>query len=203
MTSDEFAPYWASARASIESTLMPLARKTRCLPQGATFESVRLRIPKFDRDDPKREVVDSIALLSLLCAKGDVLVQLRSKLAHTLKEHEAAIALVDETLKGSHEELVSLCDHLRLQLAGYLAAINATNAFRVSRGAKVRRTQGNATRDRVKSVARRYTHLSRESAAVQIAEEIGKSSGTVRRLLSELFPGDQWHKSTDLTQRSN
>jgi hypothetical protein len=201
MTGDQIKTYWSEARASIEGELIPLAQKTNCIPRGATLDSMRRRTPRFERDDPKREAALSVQLLSELCAKGDSLVRLRDDLAQTLLGHDAAIALVVETLAGAHEEIAPICDHLRVQLSGYLAALDAVNSFRVKRGAKSRRAQGDVTRERVKLVAKRFNHLSRESAAVQIAEEIGKSSGTIRRLLSEIFPGEQWHKSTDLTQR--
>lgn len=202
MTADEVKTYWASARAAIESKLIPLAQKTNCIPRGATLDSLRSRTPRFDRDDPKREAALSVQLLSELCAKGDSLVALREQLTPALQGQAAALALVDETMAGAHEEIAPICDHLRVQLAGYLAALDAVNAFRVKRGAKSRRAQGDVTRERVKSAARRYTHLSRESAAVQIADEVGKSSGTIRRLLSELFPGDRWNKSADSSQHT-
>lgn len=200
MTGDELRTYWAETRALIGGKLIPLAQRTNCIPRGATLDSLRRRTLRFERDDPKREAALSMQLLSELCAKGDSLVRLRDDLAQPLQGHGAAIALVDEAMAGAHEEIAPICDHLRVQLSGYLAALDSVNSFRVQRGAKSRRAQGDVTRERVKLVARRFNHLSRESAAVEIAGEVGKSSGTIRRLLSELFPGEQWHKSTDLTQ---
>ncbi len=202
MTEYEFRTYWSEARASIEGKLVPLAQKTNCIPPGATLDSLRHRTLRFERDDPKREAALQMRLLAELCAIGDLLVRQRDDFVKPLQGHRDAIAVVDEALAGAHEEFVPICDHVRVQLVGYLTALAAVNSFRVKRGAKSRRVQGDATRERVKLAARRFNHLSRESAAVHIADEIGKSSGTIRRLLTELFPGDEWHKSIDLTQRS-
>ncbi|MNV12914.1 hypothetical protein D3C71_1035390 [compost metagenome] len=202
MTGDEIKTYWSEARAAIEGKLIPLAQKTNCIPRGATLDSLRRRTPRFERDDPKREAALSVQLLSELCAKGDSLVTLREELTQVLQGEAAALALLDETLAGAHEEIAPICERLMGQLAGYLAALHATNSFRVKRGAQSRRAQGDVTRDRVKLVAKQYTHLSRESAAFQIADVVGKSSGTIRRLLSELFPGEEWHKSIDPSQHT-
>jgi DNA-binding IclR family transcriptional regulator len=46
--------------------------------------------------------------------------------------------------------------------------------------------------NKVKEVASKFMHLPKDAAASLISEEVGKSPSTVRRLLSELFPGAAW-----------
>lgn len=57
-----------------------------------------------------------------------------------------------------------------------------------------RRLIGANSREKVRVQASIWKHLSKESAAAEISDAIGLSSGTVRRYLSELFPGDDWKK---------
>ena len=206
MSGEDIAAYWAEARQGIEEHLMPLAKQTKCIPAGATLESLRSRVRRFERDDPKREAALQLVLLAEVCAKGDSLAGLRAGVQSILQKypeskHGEVLATVDEAVVPGHEQLVQLHERVSVQLSGYLAALASANSFRVKRGAKVRRTQGDATRERVKAASSEYRHLPRDTASVHISEAVGKSPGTIRRLLSELFPGEQWHKSIDLSQQ--
>ncbi len=62
------------------------------------------------------------------------------------------------------------------------------------RATKERRLIGAASRDKVRKSAQSFRHLSKELAAPIIAEAANLSPGTVRRYLSELFPGIEWKK---------
>ena len=67
--------------------------------------------------------------------------------------------------------------------------IATKNAKRATKG---RQEIGAASRDRVRKASADYRHLSKELAAPKIAEAANLSPGTVRRYLSELFPGVEW-----------
>lgn len=71
-------------------------------------------------------------------------------------------------------------------------------AARTTRTAsKKRKLLGWKTKLKVKKAAEGLRHKSKEAAAVEIAEKIGLSPGRVRHLLSEIFPGNEWHASRD------
>lgn len=77
--------------------------------------------------------------------------------------------------------------------SGYMMAIVHLRRQQSSQGAKGRRKIGARTRSQVIDAAKTYLgKSSKEAAAVKIAQSIGKSSGAVRKLLSEIFPGDKW-----------
>jgi hypothetical protein len=59
---------------------------------------------------------------------------------------------------------------------------------------RVRRLIGAASRGRVRAQATTRKHLSKERAAAEISDAVGLSTGTIKRYLSELFPGDNWKK---------
>ena len=55
-----------------------------------------------------------------------------------------------------------------------------------------RKLIGAASRAKVQKQAENFRHLSKDSAAPAIANIVGLSPGTVRRYLTELFPGLDW-----------
>lgn len=59
---------------------------------------------------------------------------------------------------------------------------------------KGRRAIGTKSRIKVKIEAEHYRHLSKERAAAEIADIVNLDTGTIRRYLSELFPGNMWKK---------
>lgn len=73
-------------------------------------------------------------------------------------------------------------------------------AKRISLAADKRKSLGNATKERVKSVAQKYRNMTKEQAAPLVAAEVHLSPGTVRRYLSTMFPGKNWEVSTDSSQ---
>jgi hypothetical protein len=75
-----------------------------------------------------------------------------------------------------------------------LGKIESERASRVARASNGRRLIGASSREKVAGAAQVYRHLSREKAAMEIANDVNLSSGTVRRYLSELFPGDKWER---------
>lgn len=78
-------------------------------------------------------------------------------------------------------------------VSGYLRAMLDMRAANSRRGANGRRLIGTTTREKARAAAEQFRGKhSRESAAPMVAELIGKSPATVRKLLSELFPGEAW-----------
>jgi hypothetical protein len=55
-----------------------------------------------------------------------------------------------------------------------------------------RRLIGSASRAKVQKQAEQFRHMSKDSAAPKIANIVGLSPGTVRRYLTELYPGQDW-----------
>lgn len=69
----------------------------------------------------------------------------------------------------------------------------------VKRAANGRRLIGATTREKVRLEAIKHRHKSKEQAAADMAEDVNLSIGHVKRLLSDLFPGDSW--KTDKTTK--
>jgi len=64
---------------------------------------------------------------------------------------------------------------------------------RVRKATNGRRLIGETTRAKVLKEAEKLRHkMTKESAAYAIAEIVKKDSGTVKRYLTELFPGEKW-----------
>ena len=74
--------------------------------------------------------------------------------------------------------------------------------FNSGRAANGRRLIGATTRNRVRAEAAKRMHLTKGAAAYEIGSAINLSPDRVRKLLSELFPGDSWVTSPDLTSRN-
>ena len=62
------------------------------------------------------------------------------------------------------------------------------------RAATGRRAIGVASRQKVATAAEPYRHLSKGNAAHEIAQIVSLDAGTVKRYLTELFPGKDWKK---------
>jgi len=85
-------------------------------------------------------------------------------------------------------------DRVRNQLDGFLMAMQLHRYDGSNRAISARKKVGATTRDRVRAAAQKHRLLqrSRFNSAPLIAEEVRLSSSRVLRLLSELFPGDDW-----------
>ena len=67
---------------------------------------------------------------------------------------------------------------------------------RVNEASNTNRSRGLDTRTKIIAAAAKFRHLSRDDASHHIAAEVHKSAGRVRQLLSEIFPGDEWKKTS-------
>lgn len=103
-----------------------------------------------------------------------------------------AMSLVDEPFLQGHDDFFEIFEQYALRLVGYLEAMNDLSQQNVERGAAGRREIGEQTMNKVKEVAPKFMHMPKDAAASLISEEVGRSASTVRRLLSELFPGAAW-----------
>lgn len=62
------------------------------------------------------------------------------------------------------------------------------------RATKGRELIGAASREKVKGAAAAFMHLSKVNASYEMAKLVNLDPGTIRRYLSELFPGNEWKK---------
>lgn len=80
---------------------------------------------------------------------------------------------------------------------GYRHNAKLTGLDNARRAANGRRLIGATTRESVKREAAKHMHLNKGAAAYEIASKINLSPDRVRKLLSQLFPGDSWAASAD------
>jgi hypothetical protein len=62
----------------------------------------------------------------------------------------------------------------------------------VNRAANGRRLIGATSRAKVQKAAQAFKHLSKSNASYEMAELLNLDAGTIKRYLTELFPGDKW-----------
>ncbi|MET3442971.1 hypothetical protein ABIC94_003760 [Variovorax paradoxus] len=206
MSLPEIETYWTSAEARIDNELLPLAIKVKCFPKGATASDLGKHFLARTRDGdgrltgPKRKIADGLRALSLLCKTGQyyLLYQVTAyaELENVpIPDHRAAdMRMIEESFLRSHSELYALFEQYSMLIEGYLVAMNDISQQNVDRGAAGRRELGEQTMNKVKEAAQKFMHLPKDAAASLISEEIGKSASTVRRLLSEQFPGAAWRR---------
>ncbi|MGJ7567865.1 hypothetical protein ACSFBM_28715 [Variovorax sp. GB1R11] len=197
--------YWAGAQARIDEILMPMAIKAKCFPEGTTADDLEKHIVELrpatgesQPSDPRLRAAEAVRLLYGICHAGFALSNLQAtayaRLANIpMGDHRAAaMQAVDEPFLQGHADLYATFEDFAPQMVGYLGAIQDFSQHNAQRGAAGRREIGEQTTSKVKEAAPKFMHLPKDSAATLIAEEIGRSASTVRRLLSELFPGPAW-----------
>lgn len=86
---------------------------------------------------------------------------------------------------------------------GYRHNSKLTGIDNARRAANGRRLIGATTRENVKREAAKHMHLNKGAAAYEISSKINLSPDRVRKLLSELFPGDSWVASADATSHNS
>ncbi|MDA8260275.1 MAG: hypothetical protein M0Z99_32360 [Betaproteobacteria bacterium] len=76
---------------------------------------------------------------------------------------------------------------------GMLRGLRETAETASWNAAQGRRKIGANKRESIRKAAEKYRgHMSRERAAFEIEKELGASASSIRRLLSELYPGASW-----------
>lgn len=75
---------------------------------------------------------------------------------------------------------------------GLIVERKRNKAVSTAKAVNGRKLIGAASRAKVQKQAKNFRHLSKDSAAPAIANAVGLSPGTVRRYLTELFPGPDW-----------
>ncbi|WP_431123391.1 hypothetical protein [Variovorax paradoxus] len=206
LLTNEIDAYWTSAQARIDDVLLPMAIKVKCFPEGTTTETLPKHYADFLRaadakpqlTGPRHKATEGLWLLFRTCDAGRTLARLRTKVHADLKDvpmgSDGAIAmsLVDEPFLQGHDDFFEIFEQYAPRLVGYLEAMNDLSQQNVERGAAGRREIGEQTMNKVKEVAPKFMHMPKDAAASLISEEVGRSASTVRRLLSELFPGAAW-----------
>ena len=206
LLANEIDAYWTSAQARIDKVLLPLAIKVKCFPEGTTPEmvpkhyigSLRAAAAKPQSAGPRHKATQGLWLLSWTCEAGRTLARQRAKLPADLKDlpmssnREMTMSLIDEPFLQGHDAFLEIFEEFAPRLMGYLEAMSDVSQQNVERGAAGRREIGEQTVNKVKELAPKFMHLPKDAAASKISEEIGKSPSTVRRLLSDLFPGGAW-----------
>ena len=105
--------------------------------------------------------------------------------AEFMAEDEAAL------LRAGIEGCVVWMEHAR----GYLDGLEDAREHSRSKAAKARRRIGDNKRQKVRDLAAQHKgRVSKERAAFEIAEKIGASPGSIKKLLSEMFPGARWQQ---------
>lgn len=83
--------------------------------------------------------------------------------------------------------------YAKIYKLGWERGIAEIRAISVRRATNGRRLLGATTRSKVAKEAEKIRHkMTKEDASYVIAEVVKKNSGTVKRYLTELFPGDTW-----------
>lgn len=197
--------YWAAAQAHMDNVLLPMAIKARCFPEDTTADDLEKHI--FDPSaateepqpsDPRLRAAQAVRLLCGVCHAGFALSNIQATMHARLAElplgdhRAAAMQVIDEPFLQGHADLYATFEEFAPQLGGYFAAIQDFSRHNAQRGAAGRRELGAQTMNKVKEVAPKFMHLSKDSAAALIAQEIGRSASTVRKLLSDMFPGPAW-----------
>jgi hypothetical protein len=112
-------------------------------------------------------------------------------LAFGLLRAESAVS--DDLELAEQPKFAATLGHYLRYLEGYLRAMADASSELTRRGASSRKELGAKTRDRVRSAVQPHRgRMTRDDASYLVAGEIGKAPSSVRRLLSELFPGDTW-----------
>jgi hypothetical protein len=189
----------AAVRQEFDLFVLSLARKVKILKKGegslelrqAWFNGVGEEFPS--ETDPK-----AMALHSLMFAEG---------LLFSAECLSKDLSLRDE-FSIERPRWASILQDAAQWIPyayGYLCALADAREEVVRQGANGRRLIGATTRERIRQAAEPHRgNISREVAAPLIAEEVGKSAATVRRMLSELYPGSNWvgRKSNESTDES-
>ena len=112
----------------------------------------------------------------------------------------AATSLRAGDLDSAFDWLHEAQDALSIAHGNYMwgegEKVGAEGATRTSMEPAIqeRRRIGANSREKVRAQAVSLQHLSKESAAAEISNIVGLAPGTIRRYLSELYPGDDWKK---------
>jgi hypothetical protein len=80
----------------------------------------------------------------------------------------------------------------KLYRMGKMQAAEEIKWGNVRRASNGRRLIGATSRAKVQKAAQAFRHLSRSNASYEMAELVNLDAGTIKRYLTELFPGDKW-----------
>lgn len=170
----------------LQQDAMPMAVRLAVIEAGTSSEDIEgwpdepAQAPTMQTEDGRK----GLAALYLMC--------LTKNLGYIRAAHTERLPVSTEQLQA----IAVLCEQ-RGCLAGLFAAIAVGINQTTRRGASARKKQGDETRARIKQEAEPLRRrMSKEAAAVKVAQAVGKSTSTVRRLLTELYPSGAWRAET-------
>ena len=176
----EFKRGPVDAQAAVVAELMPLARNLRIVVKSETLDCIIQRmlsgnfeVPEIDpaRPDPKK--MAAVAFWGLM---SGFLLAAESRLFG----------------EGDSEFMLGTIQRLP-EVKGYMRAMVDIQAHRAGSGADARRAIGADKKAKVWLAAQKFRgHRSKEQAAPLIAEKVGLSPATVRRMIIQMFPGQRW-----------
>ena len=170
---DQLNAFYADASSSVQKQIAD-GKAGKGLPYHQAIQ----------RAQSTRKAADDQSLAFLLDVKSDLLPQLA---AHYFSQ-----------LRGIRRELE--------MTRGWLLAINESKNLaeenldfekelklnRIQSAADGRKKIGAASRAKIAKAAEAFRHLSKGNASYEIADIVSLDPGTIKRYLSELFPGDAW-----------
>lgn len=186
---------WREGWTRIKLELLPLAIRTKCMPREAAVWDL-VPGPQSELAESKRHGRELLCSLAKICVVGAT---------YAIDPDDGfGEDFGDPVFKewAANGVLSGVATALYFECRGYLSALAAVSHESAGRATGGRLRVGRESRDKVRQAAEGRRHLSREAAAIDIAREINLSSSTVRRRLSELFPGDEWALSADAAHTS-
>lgn len=112
------------------------------------------------------------------------------------------LLMIEERVSNEQASIGGLVHGFELMMAesiGYMQSLQDQQSRLVRNGAKGRKKFGDKTRSKVRDAAAQLRgRMPRDKAAPEIAQSVGLSEDRVKRLLSELFPGDAWVADTSV-----
>lgn len=178
---DALGFYQRNLRAGAERLLLPMARQLRVIEQAERIADLR------NRPDLQGEVGHWHASAGHAPRRFALL---------TLERVAIALDALESFGSGDPTDGFGIVLFATEEIArshAYMTAMTHARDEHVRRGADGRRLIGATARERVRKAAQRHQgKVTREAAAIEIAEEVGRSPATVRRMLTSLFPGARW-----------
>jgi hypothetical protein len=171
-----------------DNRLLPAARLAGLVKPEATRESVCsdffLRI--LGKNDSESVDVDWAPSGSAEAARSNLefalfLIHLHNAEVE-IRDFAEALGVLDRV----HDEC--------MYLLGFCDAVVVSRGLQTASAAKGRRAIGEQSREKVRAAARAYIgrNLSKERVAAELALKLHLDASTIRRKLSELFPGKAW-----------
>ena len=171
-----------------EDRLLPAAKLAGLITAEATQESVAsdflLRIVRMNSSEPVD--IDWAPIDSTEAARSNLEFSLCLVHMHNAECEIRNAAEALEVLDRVRDEC--------MYLLGFCNAVVLGRGLQTASAAKGRRAIGERSREKVRHAAQEYVgrRLSKEKVAAELALKLHLDASTIRRKLSEMFPGKAW-----------